>query len=325
MSSKLPLRIGTIFIPVLKILVPEFLNIINSITKDIYLSSKKFNCSFVYSDQQQIIANLNSSGFYPEDHYLGQIQRNLIDVQVTPTRIDSIENPLYINMESVVFDSKAIIVSASKAPDERKVTILLGIIPFQFLFYFYLLLICILLAIIFSLSFRFKINRSSQRRTQTLFKTEPLHSKLLKSFKSCIITLIDFVFMFQLKCTISDSSPTNCRQIILWIVLLFSVFVVNDGYLGGLYSTELSIKEQEARVESLEDILDPKFHARPFVSAHMYAFQDFVNAKPGSVEYKVFEMMKQNYTDLIEEKREINPKGNFDPLLYISKVCIHCI
>jgi len=313
------------FNPVLKTMIPESLNLINSMTKDIYLSSKKFNCSFVYSNQHEINTPLNSSGFYPEDHYLGQLQRNLIDIQATFTRIDSIENPLGINMESVAFDSEAIMVSASKAHDEHKVTILVGMIPFQFLFYFYLLLICILLAIIFSLSFRFKISRSSQRRTKNLFKTEPLYSKLLKSFKSCINTLIDFLFMFQLKCTISGSSPTNCRQTILWIVLLFSVFVVNDGYLGGLYSTELSTKVQEARVESLEDILDPKFHARPFVNSHLYAYQDFVNARPGSVEYKVFEMMKQNYTDFIEEKQEINPKENLDPFGLIPKVCIHCI
>jgi len=92
------------------------------------------------------------------------------------------------------------------------------------------------------------------------------------------------------------------QEKIAWICVWFAVIIINNGYVGGLFSTDLNFQIKQDRVELLEDI-DGKFNstAIPIMSGQLLAITDFVKASEGNLYNRIYRKMLRRNTLLVAE------------------------
>jgi hypothetical protein len=251
--------------------------------------SPKLNCTITSYHPSGSRKFSHETGFFPGNSMHGMLQRGYFDVLAgLPTRLDSDGNTDAFKMEIPLLSSKMIVASSHIKETIVHRSLLQRISPFDFVSCWYMIIISIIIAVVITASHSINSLSKSKRKS---FLVSKISTREIKMFMQ---NLTQIQQQAILRHTIKKPNPRNFPERVVWCSVWLALLVLSYGYVSGLFSTDLNFKIKPPRVESLRDIIKPKFNATPVVYEQFrLAINDFVNAKPGSLEYEIYTVMKK--------------------------------
>ena len=266
-----------------------------------WLTGPTLKCHSTIIHPSLFVGQANSSGWYPETSARGMLQRGYFDIFATPMRYDSVDNPDALILDKPIASSELILASSQKIARIKHLNIFQSMNPFNSIVYVYLFYLSLFIAVMFTTSHRLRILIKRCRRTSIDYTPGMMDIKYF--FRSL------YQVLQQLTVQTSDKPPItrSFGEKSVWLSTWITVFILYYGYISGLFSTDLNFTIRPDRVESLQDIMNPKFKAIPACYGQVEAIEDFVVAKPGSLKHQIYrKMQKENTIYVIEGNDDVS-------------------
>ena len=281
-----------------------------------WYSGPSIKCKIKTIHPTHYVGPANSSGWYPETSARGMLQRGKFDVLGMLSRFDTVDNPKAFFLEVPLESSQLIVASSQKMQKISRMNIFQSMNPFDPIVYIYMFFVCFFIAVVVTASDRIrKLIRRCKWKYFLRRRRMEVYILKLKDVRLFLQNLPRVISEIAVGKTDRKPSTNFLAEKFLWLSTWIVFFVLVHGYVDGLFATDLNFKIKPERVESLKDILDPKFEAIPVIYGQVAAMDDFVAAKPGSIEYRIYEKTQEKNSTIV-----INESAKFESILESVKM-----